>query len=67
LLLGTVHDRLTVGGGDVTATWPVTAVWGVLTVALGYIGIRFLAMSPTTWATYGSVPAESPERVPVDV
>jgi hypothetical protein len=26
-----------------------------------------IAMSPTTWATYGSVPAGSPERMPVDV
>ena len=50
----------------VTATWPVTAVWAVLTVALGYVGVRFLAMPAATWAAYGSAPAPArePERVP---
>jgi hypothetical protein len=45
-------------------TWPVTVVWGFLTVGLAYIRVRFLAM-PTTWAGYGSVATDVAPPLPV--
>lgn len=48
----------------VTATWPVTGLWGLLTVVFGYYGLRVLAMPVSRWA--GSVPAPvDAQRVPV--
>jgi hypothetical protein len=49
---------------SVTATWPVTAVWGVLTVSLGSIGIRVLAMTPADWAAADLAPAPVAGSVP---
>jgi hypothetical protein len=34
----------------VSARGAVRALWGVLTVAFGYIGLRVLAMPATVWA-----------------
>jgi hypothetical protein len=47
------------------ATWPLSAVWAVLTVALGYVGVRFLAVPASTWAGYGSVVTDPAPPVPV--
>ena len=33
----------------VTATWPVTAIWGLLAVTWGYVGVLVLRMSPEEW------------------
>jgi hypothetical protein len=65
LAIGVIAADIVVQFAGVTATWPVTAVWAVLTVALGYVGIRFLAMPPATWAAYGSVPATAEPGMPV--
>lgn len=42
-----------------TATWPVTAIWGLLAVTWGYIGVLVLRMNPQTWAALNTpvVPA----------
>ena len=51
--------------GGVTATWPVTAVWGASTVAFGFVGLRLLAMPPARWAAFDApVPAASEATVP---
>jgi hypothetical protein len=47
-----------------TATWPITALWGVLTVAFGFIGLRVLAMPAAVWA---GQTAAAPQREPVTV
>lgn len=52
---------------SITATWPVTALWGVLAISLGSVGIRVLAMPSAQWAA--AAPAASPaaESVPASV
>lgn len=49
---------------SITATWPVTAVWGALLVSLGYIGIRLLSMPSAAWTQLSQAPAVSAEAVP---
>jgi hypothetical protein len=46
--------------GGVSATWPVTAIWGLCTVAFGFVGVRLLTMSPAQWVSYGTPPALAP-------
>ena len=65
LAIGVIAADILVQFAGVTATWPVTAVWAVLTVALGYVGVRFLAMPAATWAAYGSVPTPVTEHEPI--
>ncbi len=50
LVIAAIVADLAVQFTSITATWPVTVLWGVLTVSLGWIGIRVLAMAPTEWA-----------------
>jgi hypothetical protein len=52
---------------SVTATWPVTAVWGLLVVSFGSIGVRVLAMTPATWAAAGLVPSPAAGSVSAPV
>jgi len=52
---------------SITATWPVTAVWGVLAISLGSIGIRVLAMTPAYWATAGLAASPAAGSVPASV
>jgi hypothetical protein len=52
---------------SVTATWPVTAVWGLLVVSFGSIGVRVLAMTPATWAAAGLAPSPAAGSVSAPV
>ncbi len=52
---------------SITATWPVTAVWGVLVVSFGYLGVRLLTMPPAAWAAYTTTPAVPTGSVPAPV
>jgi len=45
-----------------SATWPVTAIWGLLTVTWGFVGVRVLRMATATWISY-----ESPIGQPADL
>jgi hypothetical protein len=50
-----------------TATWPVTALWGLLTITFGYVGMRVLAMPPQEWAATGPAgPAPARPTVAVE-
>jgi hypothetical protein len=52
----------------VTATWPVTALWGLLTVTFGYFGVRVLGMSPDAWNRAGlTAPDATAAPVPIAV
>jgi hypothetical protein len=59
LAIGVIAADFGVQFTGVSATWPVAVVWAVLTVALGYVGVRFLAMPASTWARYGSVATDA--------
>lgn len=51
-----------------SATWPVTALWGLLAATYGYIGVRVLRMSRADWAAYEAAPdATEPVAVAVTV
>jgi hypothetical protein len=53
--------------GGVSATWPVTAVWGASLVAFGFVGVCVLRMPTATWAAFvtgAAAPAE-PAQVAV--
>ena len=45
-----------------SATWPVTALWGLLTVTYGFIGVCFLRMSPQDWAAYEAPPVPAAQE-----
>lgn len=45
-----------------SATWPVTAIWGLLTVTWGFVGLRVLRMAPGTWIAYESPITRSEDR-----
>ncbi len=64
--IGAIAVDLVVQFSGSTATWPVTALWAVLTVLWGYLGVRVLGMRPAAWAAFGvPAPAAVPEREPV--
>lgn len=60
LVITAIVADLAVQFTSITATWPVTALWAVLTVSLGSIGIRVLAMTPAAWAAPATSPAPGP-------
>jgi hypothetical protein len=64
LVIVTMAADFAVQFTSVTATWPVTVLWGVLAVALGSIGVRLLAMAPAEWAAAGLVSSPAPGSVP---
>jgi hypothetical protein len=66
VIAGIVAD-LAVQFTSITATWPVTALWGVLAVALGSIGIRVLAMKPAEWAAVALAASPAAGPVPASV
>jgi hypothetical protein len=45
---------------SISATWPVTVVWGVLAISFGFIGYRMLAMTPAAWSAAGQAQAPAP-------
>ena len=57
LTIVTVAADFAIQFTSVTATWPVTVVWGALVVSFGYIGLRLLTMPPATWAAVSQAPA----------
>jgi hypothetical protein len=50
LTIVTVVADFAVQFTNITATWPVTVVWGALVVSFGSIGLRLLSMPPAEWA-----------------
>lgn len=44
-----------------SATWPVTAIWGLLTVTWGFVGVCVLRMPTGTWIAYESPIGRSDE------
>jgi hypothetical protein len=44
-----------------SATWPVTAIWGLLTLTWGFVGVRVLRMPTGTWTAY-EAPIERSEQ-----
>ena len=44
-----------------SATWPVTAIWGLLTVTWGFVGVRVLRMTTASWIAYESPIGQSEE------
>jgi hypothetical protein len=65
LVIAAMVADLVVQFAGVTAAWPVTALWGVLTVAFGFIGVRVLALPAIRWASVLAVTAVQPEPVAV--
>ena len=49
LIIVTVAADFAIQFTSITATWPVTVVWGVLVVSFGSIGVRVLTMTPAAW------------------
>jgi hypothetical protein len=50
LIIAGIAADLAVQFAGITAAWPVTALWAVLTVAFGFVGIRVLAMPAAAWS-----------------
>ena len=67
LIIAAIVADLAVQFTSVTATWPITALWGVLAVSLGSIGVRMLAMAPAEWAAAGLATPPTAESVPASV
>jgi len=59
-VLVTVAADFAIQFTSVTATWPVTVVWGVLTVSFGFVGYRLLAMTPAAWSAAGLAQGPAP-------
>jgi hypothetical protein len=45
----------------ISATWPVTAIWGLLVVTWGYIGVRVLRMERAAWASFDLAAVPTPQ------
>ncbi len=67
LTIVTVAADFAVQFTSITATWPVTAVWGMLLVSFGSIGLLILKMPPAAWAAAGQAPSPAPGTVPASV
>ena len=50
--------------GGVSATWPITAIWGACTVAFGFVGFRLLRMPAATWTAFGAFASTAPAPAP---
>jgi hypothetical protein len=57
LIIVTVAADFAIQFTSITATWPVTVVWGVLVVSFGSIGVRVLTMTPAAWGLAGLAPS----------
>jgi hypothetical protein len=57
LTIVTVAADFAIQFTSVTATWPVTVVWGALVVSFGSIGLRLLSMPPAEWAAASQAPS----------
>jgi hypothetical protein len=65
LVIAAMVADLGVQFAGITADWPVTALWGVLTVAFGYIGVRVLSMPLDAWSQTTTTATREPESVAV--
>ena len=57
LTIVTVAADFAIQFTSVTATWPVTVVWGALVVSFGSIGLRLLSIPPAEWAAASQAPS----------
>jgi hypothetical protein len=67
LIIVTVAADFAIQFTSITATWPVTVVWGVLVVSFGSIGVRVLTMTPAAWGPAGLAPSPAAGSVPSPV
>lgn len=65
LIIVTVAADFAIQFTSITATWPVTVVWGVLVVSFGSIGFRILTMTRAAWAAASPSPAAGSVLSPV--
>ena len=65
LIIVTVAADFAIQFTSITATWPVTVVWGVLVVSFGSIGFRILTMTRAAWAAASPSPAAGSVPSPV--
>ena len=66
LIIVTVAADFAIQFTSITATWPVTVVWGVLVISFGSIGVRVLTMTPAAWRA-GLAPSPAAGSVPSPV
>jgi hypothetical protein len=67
LIIVTVAADFAIQFTSITATWPVTVVWGVLVISFGSIGVRVLTMTPAAWEPAGLAPSPAAGSVPSPV
>ena len=60
-IIGIGLDVIVQFSGGTTATWPVTAIWGLLIVTWGYIGLCVPRVKLSTWAAFEGHGVRTPE------